>query len=257
LIKYLQLVLILLILVRCSDETDDALSNIRDNGEEKQMKDSTKHDSGEDVDTINTDNIAYLALGDSYTIGESVLVSEQWPVLLVDRARQQGFHMDDPMIIAKTGWTTGELLAGIEAAGIGDNTYDFVSLLIGVNNQYRGMPIGVYKSELKTLIEKAIFHANGNTTRVFLVSIPDYGVTPFASSSNTEEIAKEIDSYNAIKKDYADSLGIKFFNITPISRTARENPSFIASDGLHPSGIMYQMWVNEIDDWFISTLNER
>ncbi|MDN4165188.1 SGNH/GDSL hydrolase family protein [Cytophagales bacterium LB-30] len=186
----------------------------------------------------------YLALGDSYTIGEAVDENLRWPNQLVDALNKEGYAWEAPRIIARTGWTTNELQAAIKDAELKES-YDWVSLLIGVNNQYRGYPMAQYEQELQALIATALNFANGDAERVFMVSIPDYGVTPFAANSDTDKIARELDAYNAYAKALCESKGILFVNITDISREAKEDASLVASDELHPSGAMYTRWVQE------------
>ncbi|MDN5202650.1 SGNH/GDSL hydrolase family protein [Fulvivirgaceae bacterium BMA10] len=188
----------------------------------------------------------YLALGDSYTIGESVKQSERWPVVLIDRLRTTGFDIADPKIIATTGWTTGELIEGIRKDGTHEQ-YDLVSLLIGVNNQYRGYDIEVYKKEFKQLLDQAITFSGNKKNRVFVVSIPDYGKTPFGQEKDPEKIAEELDIYNKINREISEEAGVKYFDITPISRKADLDPELVASDELHPSAKMYEQWVNLIE----------
>ena len=187
-------------------------------------------------------NLNYLALGDSYTIGESVTESQRYPVLLTKKLREQGYKINDPFIVARTGWTTDELAAGINAADI-TGTFDLVSLLIGVNNQYRGRDVENYRTEFRSLLQQAIEFADGRPENVFVLSIPDWGVTPFAGPQASEKIAQEIDEYNAVNREETENRGVLYVNITPISRQAAEDPSLIASDGLHPSGKMYAAWV--------------
>lgn len=189
--------------------------------------------------------LTYLALGDSYTIGESVAESERWPVQLAKELSENGVKVAAPQIIARTGWTTDELKAGISAANV-NQTYDMVSLLIGVNNQYRGRDAEQFRGEFIGLLNQAIGFAGGDKSNVFVVSIPDWGVTPFAKSRDQQKIAKEIDAYNAVCKEEAEKAGIKYFDITPISREAVTNSALVASDGLHPSGEMYGRWVREV-----------
>lgn len=196
---------------------------------------------------------SFLALGDSYTIGESVDEAERWPVQLASRINSggYGFTLKDPKIIARTGWTTKELKSGIASTNI-DQDYDLVSLLIGVNNQYRGQSVETYKPEFRELLNMAIEFAGGNKEYVIVLSIPDYGYTPFGADRK-ETISKEIDEYNAANKQITDELGIKYYNITDISRSGGE--SLVASDGLHPSGKQYSDWVAKIlaDSNFINT----
>lgn len=184
----------------------------------------------------------YLALGDSYTIGESVPEAERWPVQLVARLRQQGFNVAAPTIIARTGWTTAELTAGIAQANP-QGPFDLVSLLIGVNNQYRGYDQEEYRQEFAALLEQAIGFAGGDAGRVFVLSIPDWGVTPFAAGRNVAQITAEIDAFNSINQAESARLGVAYVDITPISREAVNDGSLIANDGLHPSGKMYAEWV--------------
>ena len=190
-------------------------------------------------------NFTYLALGDSYTIGESVVETERWPVQLAEQLRVREFKMAPPKIIAKTGWTTGDLLRGMDNELDVQRDFDLVSILIGVNNQYQGKLITEYEEELRTIFRKAINHSKTGEKGVFAVSIPDYGYTPFGASRQ-EEISMEIDRFNAVFKRVAAEFNVAFYNITPISREARENPELVASDGLHPSGLMYKFWVDEI-----------
>jgi len=188
------------------------------------------------------ERLRYLALGDSYTIGESVDPSLRYPIQIADSLEKLGYHVDPPTIIAVTGWTTADLKAGIVAANP-QGPYDLVSLLIGVNNQYRGMDINIYKKEFGELIGQSVFIAGNDTGRVIVLSIPDWGVTPFASGRDTGKIAVEIDQYNAINREITLSRGIVWIDVTGISRLAKEDKTLIAGDGLHPSGKMYTEWV--------------
>lgn len=189
--------------------------------------------------------ITYLALGDSYTIGESVDPSMRWPVQLVDSLKKDSVNIADADIIARTGWTTDELMSGIESENPG-NDYDLVSLLIGVNNQYRGRDIYNFREELVELIDIAIKSANNVADNVIVLSIPDWGVMPFASGRDRDKIAEEIDAFNNVVKEECNYAAIKFFDITEISRRAAYDPSLVAGDGLHPSGKMYGLWVDKI-----------
>ncbi len=189
--------------------------------------------------------IRYLALGDSYTIGESVAETLRWPVQLANRLSVNDVPVYAPLIIARTGWTTNELNTGINNANP-TGTYDLVSLLIGVNNQYRGYSLDNYKVEFAALLDRAIAFADGKNSRVFVVSIPDYGVTPFGQNRNPEKIARELDEFNAAAKAICLQKAVIFYDITPISRQAIDHPELVASDGLHPSGEMYLQWVELI-----------
>jgi lysophospholipase L1-like esterase len=187
----------------------------------------------------------YLALGDSYTIGEGVLVTERWPVQLAAALTKDGIPVETPQIIARTGWTTDELMLGIEAAQVKD-TFDLVSLLIGVNNQYRGRSTEQFRTELILLINKALTFAGNDTSKVFMLSIPDWGVTPFAEGRDRAKIAREIDAFNYVIWQETSSRNILFVDITRISREALTDQSLLAADRLHPSGSMYGRWVEEL-----------
>lgn len=187
-----------------------------------------------------------LSLGDSYTIGESVLEKERWPNQLRELLELEGILCAPPEIIAKTGWTTDELLAALQPQTEKD-AYDIVTLSIGVNNQYRGRDVDSYRKELRELIDFAIEKASGKPDRVILLSIPDWGVTPFAKDRDRAKIAAEIDAYNRVKKEEAERAKVHFIDITDITRDiegAKKN--LLAEDGLHPSGIMYRQWAEKV-----------
>jgi lysophospholipase L1-like esterase len=183
----------------------------------------------------------FLALGDSYTIGESVDAAERWPVQLAKRLRDEGVSMEDPLIIATTGWTTDELAAGI-AQRNPQGPFDLVSLLIGVNNQYRGRDLNEYRGQFVALLEQAIALAGGQPQRVIVLSIPDWGVTPFAANRHRETVSGEINAFNVVNAEEAARLGAHYVDITPSSRQAAADPDLLAGDGLHPSGKMYTAW---------------
>jgi lysophospholipase L1-like esterase len=184
-----------------------------------------------------------LALGDSYTIGEGVAHADRWPVRLAGLLRASGIPAADPIIVARTGWTTDELSAEIEAARL-SGTFDLVTLLIGVNNQYRGRPTDEYRSQFRALLRRAIAFAGERASHVVVLSIPDWGVTPFAKQSGRDiaRIATEIDAFNAIGRDEAVRMGARFVDVTADSRRAATDPGLVASDGLHPSAAMYGGW---------------
>lgn len=184
----------------------------------------------------------YLALGDSYTIGEAVAIDERWPVQLVAQLQQQGINLSDPLIIARTGWTTDELMAGI-ATQQPKGPFDLVSLLIGVNNQYRHRDPVEYRQQFHELLQQAIAFAAGKPDHVLVLSIPDWGVTPFASGQDRQTIADEIDQFNQINLEETEQAGAHYVDITPISRQAIADRSLLADDQLHPSGKMYKAWV--------------
>jgi len=185
----------------------------------------------------------FLALGDSYTIGESVAPEERWPVQLRALLRAEGLDIGDPTLIATTGWTTDELSAAIDRANP-QGAFDLVSLLIGVNNQYRGRGQDEYREQFAALLQRAIGFAGGNPARVLVLSIPDWGVTPFAARLERDPaaVAADIDAFNAINRAETERPGAHYVDVTPFSREAAHDPSLLADDGLHPSGRMYAEW---------------
>jgi lysophospholipase L1-like esterase len=186
----------------------------------------------------------FLALGDSYTIGESVAEAERWPVQLAQRLGRAGIDIKELTIVARTGWTTFELQDGINAEKL-SGVYDLVSLLIGVNNQYRGLSQVDYYWEFKELLERAIQFAGGDPASVLVLSIPDWSVTPFAEDWDVEKVSSEIRAFNQINQTEASSYGANYVNVTPISLLAATDSSLIADDGLHPSGRMYARWAEK------------
>ena len=185
----------------------------------------------------------FLALGDSYTIGESVAADLRWPALLQKTLLAKEIPLGSPTILAKTGWTTDELQTAMDQFKF-NPTYDLVSLLIGVNNQYRGRSADQYRKEFTSLLSQAITLSGNRPAHVLVVSIPDWGVTPFAEGRDRAKIAREIDQFNQVNREEAQRAGVLYLDITDISRQPR--PEFIASDGLHPSGLMYQAWVDRL-----------
>ena len=183
----------------------------------------------------------FLALGDSYTIGEFVSPAERWPVQLAAWLRREGFALDDPLIIATTGWTTDELLAAIDRAAP-RGPFEMVSLLIGVNNQYRGRDVEEYRVQFAALLARALAFAGGQPQRVLVLSIPDWGVTPFARGRDRTAISRAIDAFNTVNRAAAEQAGTPYIDIVPVSRQAALDPTLIAGDGLHPSGKMYTEW---------------
>ncbi|HVZ48240.1 MAG TPA: GDSL-type esterase/lipase family protein [Gemmatimonadaceae bacterium] len=183
----------------------------------------------------------FLALGDSYTIGEGVDASARWPDQLAARLRTLGVDVDAPVLVARTGWTTDELDAGISAAGIA-GVFDLVSLLIGVNNQYRGRPLGEYATQFDALLARGIAFAGQRAARVVVLSIPDWSVTPFADGRDRARIAGEVDAFNAAAHAGALRAGARWVDVTPLSRVARDG--WFAADGLHPSAAQYAAWAD-------------
>ncbi len=186
----------------------------------------------------------FLALGDSYTIGEAVKEEERWPEQLAARLRQKGYNLLPPEIVATTGWRTDQLKQAIEK-GTQHREYHLVSLLIGVNNQYQGQTAESYQPEFEELLHMAIALAGGKNEHVFVLSIPDYGFTPFGRK-NQQAISKAIDAYNEVNRRIAEKLGVRYFDITPLTRKGLDDPTLVAADGLHPSGKMYAMWAEII-----------
>jgi len=185
--------------------------------------------------------LRYLALGDSYTIGESVAEAERWPVQLAKALREEGIRLAAPRIIATTGWTTDELSAAMDAAEpLGQ--WDFVTLLIGVNNQYRGRPVEEFEREFEALLHRAVALARGRRDRVLVLTIPDWGVTPFGARSGRDRarIAAELDAYNAAVLRTSERNSVRVADIAPVSRA--RGATLVAEDGLHPSAELYAAW---------------
>ncbi len=193
------------------------------------------------------DRLSYLALGDSYTIGEGIDFNDSYPSQLKSEISQ----IDSLRVIAKTGWTTNELIDTLNNSSIGK--YDIVSLLIGVNNQYRGYNLNIYKIEFENLLIRAINYSHSKKN-IFVLSIPDYGVTPFGKTRNQEKTFFEINEYNRINKTISDKYGVMYFDITEISREAEFDNSLLASDNLHPSKKMYKMWVDKLRNQLLDSL---
>ena len=196
---------------------------------------------------------SFLALGDSYTIGESVPIYESFPYQTVQLLRNKGLSVHAAEIMAKTGWTTDELMAGIERTSF-EKSYDIVTLLIGVNNQYRGKDPLVYEKEFEKLLNKAIAFAGGNKQHVFVLSIPDWGATPFAASRDRVKIGSAIDQFNVINRKITEKAGIAYVSITEGSREATSNALLVAKDGLHPSGLEYGKWAKKLADVILQSI---
>lgn len=226
--KYLHLLFVLAVLVL------NACSSSDDMSEQPQPE------------TENSD-FKMLSLGDSYTIGESVCNSCRFPVQLQERLVQTYEPASDfgLKIIARTGWTTSNLIAAVNNENLSSD-YDLVTLLIGVNNQYQGKAFSLYESEFPKLVATAVAAANNNKNRVVVLSIPDYAFTPFGQASNPQSISQDIDRYNDFAKNYCDSQSITFLDITDITRDGLNNPDLVASDGLHPSALAYTKFVDRL-----------
>jgi lysophospholipase L1-like esterase len=186
-----------------------------------------------------------LSLGDSYTIGESVSSDDRWPVDLAGMLRSNGIDMDDPVIIARTGWTTRDLSAAIDDARP-RGPFDLVTLLIGVNDQYRGRSAEDYRPQFRLALSRAMTHAGKRPASVIVISIPDWGVTPHAQGRDRQRIATDIDAFNAVNRQEATAAGTHYVDITGLSRLAGADRGLVAGDGLHPSAAMYLQWARAI-----------
>jgi len=245
--KALQVILIALTaLTGCTKKSDLTTSNLNND---------TTQNAGMQG---NGGTYTYLALGDSYTIGEAVPPNESYPIQLSSTLISEKYYVQTPTIIATTGWTTRNLIDAIAQNPISRNgtTFSFVTLLIGVNDQYQGLEQTEYDKNFVQLLHTAISFAGGDTSRVFVLSIPDYGVTPFAGGRDSI-IGPQIDQFNAINKAESMKVHVNYLDITAISRQAATNPNLIANDGLHPSGEMYAEWVQALAPMVINQLKKK
>lgn len=199
-------------------------------------------------------NYSYLALGDSYTIGEQVPFADNYPNQAVQLLRREGIDFHAPEIVARTGWTTDELQFGINNR-IFRPVYDFVSLLIGVNNQYRGRAAEEYEAHFTNLLEQALAFAGNRKSRVLVLSIPDWGCTPFGIKADPVKIMAEIDRFNEVNRRVTTGMDLHYIYITDWTREAKTDPSLLAADGLHPSGKEYRRWARQIADFFKSQIS--
>lgn len=197
----------------------------------------------------------FLALGDSYTIGEGVSAEERWISQVIQKLKHRKLYFKNPQIVAKTGWTSRELINAFDAKHI-FKSIDFVSLLIGVNNQYRGESKEKYRGDLMELIGLAIMSAK-DKSRVMIISIPDYGITPFAADKNPQKITAEIEEFNAINYKMSKDFGVGYIDITRESREAQYKPDLLTMDQLHPSGKMYAQWADKIANYIESVLKSK
>ena len=229
-----------LLLVSCNPQNTLELSNVENENFESI-----------EIDLINSGNskLSFLALGDSYTIGEGVMENERWPNQFVEVAYQNDLKFEKPEIIAETGWKTYDLLNAISQT-IFTQKYDYISLLIGVNNQFNSRSIDEFEEDLSKLMDKmnSLKKSNGN---IIIISIPDWGYTPFGNSYNREEISSEINLFNNSLITFANSYGLKYVDVTEISRRALNESNLLASDNLHPSGLMYLEWAKKIYETWI------
>ena len=187
----------------------------------------------------------FLALGDSYTIGQSVEINERWPVQFLKELKISTSAIDTLQIIAQTGWRVDQLNEAMNNSDL-EAPYGLVSLLIGVNNQYQGQKANSFKPEFIEILERSLKLVDNRKERLFVVSIPDWGASPYGATLNRTQISKEIDEFNSVLKEESEKRGIRYFNITTISRRALTDNSLIASDRLHPSGKMYKLWVDKM-----------
>lgn len=197
---------------------------------------------------LHTDTLkpfTWLALGDSYTIGESVESKDRYVMQAIKFLDEEGIRFQEPEIIATTGWTTTDLQQAMDKYAF-KPSYSFVTLLIGVNNQYQGKGLEEYSREFTKLLLRSIELAGNNLAHVIVISIPDYSVTPFAANSNREKIAAEIDRFNEVNKKISSGMGVQYLDITPDSRMALQNSTLVAADGLHFSGKEYQIWATKL-----------
>lgn len=224
------------------------IAGCKDSMETIEFDDSESNDSTQEV------SINYLALGDSYTIGQGVSEADRWPAQLSKRIEEESSLNVGVDIIAQSGWTTSDLLRSINSYPIDSEDYNLVSLLIGVNNQYLQKPFSLYENEFDSLLKMSIEIA-GDEKKVFVLSIPDYGVTPFGSDES-EIIAQEIDQYNAYAKSKCLEADVRFINITSISRELGASAGALVSDGLHPSAYQYSLWTERILSPVLDLINE-
>ena len=230
--KFLHIYFVFLLVLSCSKEKLDNINT------------TNSLTNNNDSNTVVKPKIKYLALGDSYTIGQGVSINDNYPNQLVNKLIDNGLELDELKIIATTGWSTDDLLQNIYRSSL-DSNYNLVSVLIGVNNQFRKMDTTLYKTQLVEIIEQAIVYAGNKSENVIALSIPDYWYTPFGQNY-PDKTSDEIDWYNTYKKQICAKYKIKYYNITPISRRGLEEPELVATDKLHPSEKMYALWVNEL-----------
>ena len=198
----------------------------------------------------------FLALGDSYTIGEGVAEEERWPSHLTRCLEREGLPITDVQLVAQTAWTTDELADAIDEARP-RGPFDLVTLMIGVNDQYRSRPVDAFSPEYERLLQRSIRFAGGRPGRVIAISIPDWGATPFAKERDRSRIGREIDAYNARSREVAERAGVSWVDVTPLSRATLSEPSLVTADGLHPSGQMYARWCELIAPAATAALRTR
>ena len=238
LFKILKLSYFLIFFIACNSSSsfdDENLNSINENINKNQNLNSNSSDQTQ---------FTLLALGDSYTIGEGVNVDQRWPNQFIQVAYENGVDFSSSRIIAETGWKSYDLINAIESSNF-EKKYDYVSLLIGVNNQFNSKPINEFKNDLDKLLVKinSLKKKNGS---VLIISIPDWGSSPFGEGFDRGEISSEINTFNNSLKSFANTNGLKYVDVTEISRRAINEPNLITADNLHPSGIMYLEWAKKI-----------
>jgi lysophospholipase L1-like esterase len=239
--RSLQILLIALTtLTGCNKKSETVTTNVTDTTKTK---------------TMTNDSLTYLALGDSYTVGEAEPQAQSYPYQLTNSLSNNGYKVLRPNVIATTGWTTQDLINAIAASGISGKKFGFVTLLIGVNDQYQHLSIDVYKQNFTQLLNESILFAGGDATKVFVISIPDWGVTPFANGQDSV-IYPQIMAFNAVNLAISKAAGVNYVDVTPVSRTAANDPTLIAPDGLHFSGKMYALWVKLLEPVVASRLKK-
>ncbi len=208
---------------------------------------------------FRTGPVSYLALGDSYTIGQGVEPSQNYPNLLTSKLRARGIATKDPVIIALTGWTTQDLLQGIHQAQLDNQQFDLLTLLIGVNNQYRGQSLEEYERDFSELVVKSVALVGEDAGRIIVISIPDWGVTPYATSlaQDKNRIAEEIDRFNEKNKSLAAKAGVRYLEITDEYRSLGHMNQYLAGDGLHPSEKVYNRWAEMLTEFITNEMNIR
>ena len=194
---------------------------------------------------IGKNTSKFLALGDSYTIGQSVEVNERWPVQFLKELKATTNVIDTLQIIAQTGWRVDQLKEAMNSSDL-ESPYGIVSLLIGVNNQYQGQNANDFRPEFIEILEKSLKLVENRTERLFVISIPDWGASPYGFGFDRAKVSKEINEFNSVVKEESEKRGLRYFDITTISRRALIDRTLIASDGLHPSGKMYKLWVDKM-----------
>ena len=187
--------------------------------------------------------LTFLALGDSYTIGEGLPPSDRWPVQLAATLRQSGVDLADPAILARTGWTTEELLLAMDNTPLASR-YDLVTLMIGVNNQFRGEALSGYRRDLQTLLDRSIALAGGRADHVVVLSIPDWGVSPFGKQAGGGNVSADIDQFNASCRELSEAVKVQYVDVTAISRADAGQADRFADDGLHPSASQCEQWMD-------------